>query len=245
MLSDSKFRGHRGAVDGGERGRRGGTIGRNRNKLTALITPRLNQTFPRTVSNRHRMATDPLFPTEAKLLTRKRLFTSIPKRWIDVEEGVEAGVALKFSSLHGGTSACGRVDRWKSFKTVRHGYRSLFLSSISLSSTSPLAVLSIHVYMFRPSLPFFPFFFSFHVTRMFAKKRKEKRDIPILNSDINIMENRKKKGGWKIWRKRDANFREIDSRKNLIFVHKIWKNTRNDASFSKHPFRLYLLSRIS
>lgn len=46
-----------------------------------------------------------------------------------------------------------------------------------------------------PSLPFFPFFFSFHVTRMFAKKRKEKRDIPILNSDINIMENRKKKGG--------------------------------------------------
>lgn len=87
MLSDSKFRGHRGAVDGGERGRRGGTIGRNRNKLTALITPRLNQTFPRTVSNRHRMATDPLFPTEAKLLTRKRLFTSIPKRWIDVEKG--------------------------------------------------------------------------------------------------------------------------------------------------------------
>lgn len=202
MLSDSKFRGHRGAVDGGERGRRGGTIGRNRNKLTALITTRLNQTFPRSVSNRHRMAADPLFPTEAKLLTRKRLFTSIPKRWIDVEEGAEAGVALKFSSLHGGTSACGRVDRWKSFKTVRHGYRSLFLSSISLSSTSPLAVVSIHVYMFRPSLPFFPFFFSFHVTRMFAKKKKEMRNIPILNSDINIMENRKKKGGWKIWRKR-------------------------------------------
>lgn len=46
-------------------------------------------------------------------------------------------------------------------------------------------------------------------------------------------------------KKKDANFREIDSRKNLIFVHKIWKNTRNDASFSKHPFRLYLLSRIS
>lgn len=60
------------------------------------------------------------------------------------------------------------------------------------------------------------------------------------------MENRKKKGRMKnLAKKRDANFREIDSRKNLIFVHKIWKNTRNDASFSKHPFRLYLLSRIS
>lgn len=176
MLSDSKFRGHRGAVDGGERGRRGGTIGRNRNKLTALITTRLNQTFPRSVSNRHRMATDPLFPTEAKLLTRKRLFTSIPKRWIDVEEGTEAGVALKFSSLHGGTSACGRVDRWKSFKTVRHGYRSLFLSSISLSSTSPLAVLSIHVYMFRPSPVPSIFPLLFFIPRNTNVCKKEKRN---------------------------------------------------------------------
>lgn len=57
-----------------------------------------------------------------------------------------------------------------------------------------------------PSLPFFPFFFSFHVTRMFAKKRKEMRNIPILNSDINIMENRKKKGGMKNLAKKGCQF---------------------------------------
>lgn len=99
---------------------------------------------------------------------------------------------------------------------------------------------------FPRSLPFFPFLFSFHVTRMFAKKRKEKRDIPILNSDINIMENRKKKGGMKnLAKKRDANFREIDSRSRRTSSSCIkYEKTRCflfEASFSLIPAFAYII----
>lgn len=144
-------------MEGKGRGR-GGTIGRNRNKLTALITARSNQTFPRSVPNRHRMATA----------------DSVFRRYTDGSEIIEPGPRPAFyiySKTVNRRGTRGRVSRWNfqvytveqvravasigenRSKTVRHGYRSLFfIVYFSFPSTSPLVSIYIYIYVFLSPL---------------------------------------------------------------------------------------------
>lgn len=177
---------------GGWSGRRGGTIGRNRDKLTALITARLNQTFPRSVSNRHRMATDSLFrrySDGSRIIDPDPqaafyIYSKTVNRCARRGDGGGCRVEIfKFTQVEQvrAVASIGE-NRSKLYATVIvHYFYRLFLFPLYFS---PRGCFHIYIYIcFELSLALF-FIFSLHV-RMFAKKRKKKkenRDISILNS---------------------------------------------------------------